>query len=477
VSATTGTAAGRRGRTWAAIAAAACASVAACGPAEPAKIAPAPHRRAPPGPVHHVVLVTIDGLLPDAYLHPDAHGLAVPTLRRLVAEGAASDGALSVFPTLTYPSHTTMATGFLPVHHGITTNLSFDPYEIDQGGWRWYAEDIRRDPLWRVVERAGYPAAVVHWPVSAGAQVTWRVPEYWRAKDDNDKKLLRALSTPGLLDDVARTHPSFWDRYTPPNVRDDALTDIATHVLAAGKPALLMLHLVEVDGAQHATGTWSKESVAAIENDDRQLARILKQLDDSGLRGDTSLVVASDHGFADTTAMVRPGVLLREAGLVTVAENGRVTDWKATVVTSSGQAYVYVRSASDAATAKAARDLFEAKAKDAKSGIGRLYDAGAIRELGGDPAAAFAVEAAPGFQFGPGAAGDYVAPPMYKATHGYDPSRPEMRASLIVSGPNVPHGSLPGARLVDVAPTVASWLGLSLGETDGKPLRVVPAGR
>jgi len=76
----------------------------------------------------------------------------------------------------------------------------------------------------------------------------------------------------------------------------------------------------------------------------------------------------------------------------------------------------------------------------------------------------------------PRAASDYVAPPMCKATHGYDRSRPEMRASLIVFGPNVPHGSQPDARLVDVAPTIASWLGLSLGETDGKPLRVVLAG-
>jgi hypothetical protein len=30
------------------------------------------------------------------------------------------------------------------------------------------------------------------------------------------------------------------------------------------------------------------------------------------------------------------------------------------------------------------------------------------------------------------------------------------------------------ARLVDVAPTVAKWLGLDLGAVDGRPLEVVP---
>ena len=77
------------------------------------------------------------------------------------------------------------------------------PLDDDLEGWRWYAEDIKRDPIWRIAERAGYHVGLVHWPVSGGARVTWLVPEYWRAKNDNDRKLLRALATPGLLESVA----------------------------------------------------------------------------------------------------------------------------------------------------------------------------------------------------------------------------------------------------------------------------------
>ena len=183
---------------------------------------------------------------------------------------------------------------------------------------------------------------LVHWPVTVGAHVTWLVPEYWRAKDDNDRKLLRALSTPGLLESVAAEHPDFWPRYAPPNVKDDALTDIATHILATGKPNLLQLHLVQVDGAQHHSGVWSKEALAAIETDDRQLARILQTIQASGLRRGHEPGRRLDHGFMDAAKMVRPGVPFREAGLVTMT-GGHVADWKATLVVNSGQAYVYVK--------------------------------------------------------------------------------------------------------------------------------------
>jgi arylsulfatase A-like enzyme len=50
-----------------------------------------------------------------------------------------------------------------------------------------------------------------------------------------------------------------------------------------------------------------------------------------------------------------------------------------------------------------------------------------------------------------------------------------MHASLVLYGPNVPHGTLQGARLVDIAPTIAEWLGLSMPNVDGRPLLPVVA--
>jgi len=58
-------------------------AVAACGGASPHEGAGAPATGG------RVIVVSIDGMMPDAYLAPDAHGLAIPTLRSLVARGAA----------------------------------------------------------------------------------------------------------------------------------------------------------------------------------------------------------------------------------------------------------------------------------------------------------------------------------------------------------------------------------------------------
>lgn len=424
----------------------------------------------PPGPIRHVVLVTVDGLVPDAYLHPDAHGLHIPTLRRLVRDGAFSDGALSVFPSVTYPAHSSMATGVWPARHGIYTNRAYDPTDGNQEGWRWYAEDLRAPPLWRLAEEAHYRTALIHWPVTVGARVTFLVPEFWRAKNDEDRKLLRALATPGLLEATGRLHPGFWSQFTPGDLKDEPLADVATDLLHGPAPQLMMIHLAEVDGAQHRHGLWSRPALDAIENADRQVGRLLEAIAGAGIAAQTALVVASDHGFADVTRSLRPGVLLREQQLVRLDPQGRIVDWRAAINTSGGSAYVYLRDPADAAAAAAVRRCYQERAARPDGGLARVMESEQIRALGGDPGAFLALEAQPGWSLGGGYAGDLVAPPPYAATHGYDPARPEMRASLLVLAPGVPAGAIRDARLIDVAPTIAGWLGLPLGAVDGRRL-------
>jgi predicted AlkP superfamily pyrophosphatase or phosphodiesterase len=414
------------------------------------------------------VLVSIDGLLPETYLAPDAHGLRVPTLRRLVAQGAFSEGALSVFPSVTYPSHTSIATGVRPARHGIVSNGTFDPLDTNLGGWRWYAEDIRVPPIWQLAEQKGLRAALIGWPVSVGAQVSWLVPEYWRAGNEDDRKLIRALSTPGLLDAVSERYAGFWQRFPPPSIQDEAATDIAHFLLAGHGPDLLLMHIFQVDGAQHRYGLWSPEALAAIEHADAQLARLLAVVEQAA--ADTLFMVVSDHGFVDVKREVNPGALLREAGFVTTAPDGRVLDWKAAVLASGGQAYVYLREPAAAGVGESVGKLLSAKLAAPESGLARIYDRDAIAEVGGDPAAFLALEAQPGVVIGDGY-GEYEGATKYKAAHGYDPRRPELKASLLWFAPGVVPGKRRDGRLVDVAPTIARWLGLTLPGADGVALQ------
>jgi len=75
-----------------------------------------------------VLLISVDGLKPEAVLHAQEHGLALPNLARLAEDGVYSSGVRGVLPTVTYPSHTTLITGVSPAKHGISSNTTFDPY-------------------------------------------------------------------------------------------------------------------------------------------------------------------------------------------------------------------------------------------------------------------------------------------------------------------------------------------------------------
>src|SRR5271155_5419599 len=158
-----------------------------------------------------LVIISVDGMRPDYITEADAHGAKVPNLRRFLKEGTYAEAVVGVVPTVTYPSHTTLVTGVWPAKHGIFANTTFDPFRQNLEGWYWYTEDIRVPTLWDVAAAAGWTTASIQWPVTVGAHITWNIPEYWRANTPDDAKLLRALSTRGLLEEAAAEIGEFRD--------------------------------------------------------------------------------------------------------------------------------------------------------------------------------------------------------------------------------------------------------------------------
>lgn len=425
-----------------------------------------------PATGEHVIVVSVDGLMPEVYLRPDELGLAVPTLRALKAAGAHSPGVRGVFPTVTYPTHTTMVTGVEPGAHGIVANVPLDPLQDNADGWYWYAQDIRAPTLWAVAEAAGRRTAIVFWPVTVGARVSWLVPEYWRSRTPDDDKLIGALSTPGLLPAVQARFPAFNTEFTPERRSDAGLTDIAVHLIERERPALLLLHIFDVDSRQHGFGPRSPEALAAIEAADAQLARLIAAAKQAGTWDRTTMVVVSDHGFVPISRRVKPGVLLASLGLVDL-DGERPRDWRVGMSLSGGQAYLYLKDPADDAARRAIVDAFTAMIGQPDAGILRIYTRDEIAARGGDPGAVLALEAAPGFSFAAGYIGPATddAPAQYRGTHGHDPARPEMAASLIIAGPGVRAGrEIADARMIDVGPTIAALLGLTLPAAVGKPL-------
>jgi predicted AlkP superfamily pyrophosphatase or phosphodiesterase len=418
-----------------------------------------------PGPV--LVMISIDGLRPDYVTAADAHGLKIPALRRFVSEGAYADGVQGVIPTVTYPSHTTLITGVAPARHGVHANLTFDPLRKNQSGWYWYAEDIRVPTLWDAAARAGWKTASVQWPASVGARVTWNIPEFWRSGAEDDAKLLRAASTPGLLAELEAGLGPYPRRLEIED--DEARGRFAVRLLETKRPRLLTLHLIALDHAQHETRPFSPEALAALERLDAVVARLREAAERLAPRR-ALVAIVSDHGFAHVESDLNLFVAFREAGLFTV-ERGRITDWKAIPWTAGGSAAIVLKDPADAQTREQVATLLAKLAEDPANGIDRVLDAATLRERGGFPTASFVVGLKPGWQMASTLRGALVSPATKGGNHGHLPDVPDLRASFFVVGPGVPAGHRLGLiDMRDIAPTLARRAGMSLPTAEGKIL-------
>src|SRR5262245_56547639 len=221
-----------------------------------------------------VVLISIDGLKPDYILEADKHHLKIPNLRRLVAEGGHASGVTGVLPTVTYPSHTTMVTGVSPAKHGIIANSPFDPFSKNMNGWYWYSEVIKVPTLWDAAAKAGLATSSVDWPVTVGANITYNIAQYWRAENGEDRKLIRALSTPGLLTEAERKVGTYTDGNDYSVEGDLRRAAFSEFLFENKKPRFHICYFGSLDEEEHKSGPYSAQTFAVLERLDEVVGRI-----------------------------------------------------------------------------------------------------------------------------------------------------------------------------------------------------------
>jgi predicted AlkP superfamily pyrophosphatase or phosphodiesterase len=418
-----------------------------------------------------VLMISIDGLRPLDVIEADQRGIKVPNLRRLMADGTWAEGVRNALPTVTYPNHTTLITGVWPAKHGIANNEIFDPENRDQGAWYWYAQDIKVPTLWDVAHGAGLKVASIDWPVAVGSpSIDYDVPEYWRAKTREDLKLLRALSTPGLVADLERrSGVTLADIFADDAKSDDARGAFAAALIELKKPDLFTLHLVSLDHAEHVYGPGSPEAKADLEALDATVGRLIVAVREA--EPDLVLAVVSDHGFAPLEHQVNLIGAFADAGLITLDEKTRrIRDWDA-APWGGASAAVVLKRPDDAALKARVKALLDKLAADPVYGIARIADADEIARMGGTAKASFWIDFKLGYELGHNPAAPVVEASRQKGTHGWFPEHPEMRASFFIAGPRVPHrGSIDEIDERDIAPTVAKILGVPMPSADGKAL-------
>lgn len=416
-----------------------------------------------------VLLISIDGLRPGDVLHAKERGLALPNLTRFLREGSYAEGVTGVLPTLTYPSHVTLLTGVSPSVHGVGGNLSFDPINKNQLGWDWYASDIKVPTLWQAAHDAGLSTANVHWPVSVGAVgVDWNLPQIWRTGTDDDRKLLAALATPGLLPALEKDLGPYPQGINEELDGDQARARFAVELLTLHRPDFMTVYFASLDHEEHAKGPGTPDANRVLEQIDALVGEVAAAA--RRVHPDGVVAVVSDHGFAPVTQDVNLYAPFLKDGLVTL-KDGAITDWQAAVWNDGGSAAIVLRDPSNEAVKARVQALLDRLRQDPAYGIAEVLDRQQLLAKGGSDKASWFVVFKPGYELGVTLDAPLPAPSHYHGMHGYDPSRPDQRATLLIAGSGVPAGrDLGVVDMRDIAPTLAGYLGVTLPTAQGHAL-------
>lgn len=176
-----------------------------------------------------------------------------PNIDRIEREGASTQYALSMDPTISAENWGAMLLGAAPVTHGLTNGIvSRQPY----------ANDAIPTVFTRL--RAEFPdaylASVVNWdPINRGIVAGPAGVDLDTA--ENDEKLL-----PKILERVEK------------------------------KPTFLFVQFDDVDGAGHGSGYGTEGHLKQIETADRYIGEIMRAYEKAGIADDTLFVVIADHG-------------------------------------------------------------------------------------------------------------------------------------------------------------------------------------
>ena len=418
----------------------------------------------------HVVLVTIDGLRPDFYL--DSSWGAV-NLRQLMSEGVYAEGVNGVFPSVTYPSHTTIVTGVKPARHGIPFNTPFEPAG-PTGKWYWEASAIKVPTLWDAAKQAGIKTASLCWPVTVGANIDYNIPEVFplTGVSADRRPLASQDATPkGLFEELQEqaTGKLSMADFTLASDRlamDENVARMCAYLIRQYKPGLTTVHIACVDHAEHEEGRDGPQVRRAVASADRAIRTIVEAIEDAGIKDSTAIIITGDHGFVTIHTTPSPNVWLAKAGLMNDVKKG---DWKAQFYTSGGSTFLYLKDKNDTKTLQQVKDMLQ----HVPATYQRLYkvvDLSELRKSGADPEAFLALTGMPGVAFGRATAPDQLISTFkgLKGMHGYFPDFKEIQTGFIGSGAGFTKGTvIPVMGLEDVAPIVANLLNIPFTSADG----------
>ena len=203
------------------------------------------------GKVRHVFIVSFDGGKPSVMQQS-----AMPTLSRLVRDGAHTWEARTIMPSITLPSHTSMLTGVEPGKHGVLWN-----------DWQPEKGMVKVPTVFALAQKQRLKTAMFV-----------------------GKSKFLHLFVPGSVGEFS------YPAYSAKTVARLA----AEHILSE-KPNLVFVHFADSDGAGHAHGWGSPEQKRAFADEDAALKTLLDAASRAGILRVSVFLLTADHGGHDKT--------------------------------------------------------------------------------------------------------------------------------------------------------------------------------
>jgi arylsulfatase A-like enzyme len=222
------------------------ATPAPAGPIAAAAPAARPAAKTGRAAIRHVVIISEDGLRPDALT-----GARPPVHEAIMKRAAYSLRARTIRRASTLPSHAAMLSGFDVKEHG----LYWNSWKPDRGY-------IQVPTVFDAAEKSGGKAAAFV-----------------------GKRKLEHIAHPGSVDVLSR--PGYFCK---------KVVDEAARYFVDKRPEIEFIHFSDPDDLGHSDGWMSTPQFDAVRQTDRCLATLLDAVSAAGLDGETLFIISADHG-------------------------------------------------------------------------------------------------------------------------------------------------------------------------------------
>lgn len=413
----------------------------------------------------------------------------LPNFSGIYEEAAGCRHVETVYPSITYPAHTSIVTGLTPDHHRVVNNLQLQPYRISREDWMWQRRFVKADTLYDAAARAGYVTAALLWPVTARSGIKYCVPEIFPNRSWQNQMIVSALNGPiGYQLELVKKFGHLMDGLRQPAL-DNFVTAAAEYTIHQYNPDLFLIHLTDVDSKRHEFGVDADQVHEAFQRHDERLGRLLKALQETGNMEKTTIVILGDHCQIDTHTVIYPNYYLREAGFWRLKE-GKLQEYDFYAQNCDGCCYIYpgkkmknrLQRMKNEERLEVMERLRSSLQQIPSEMIARILSRKHARDLGADRECICMLEASPGYYFQNGADMPYdsykngftavkedIQKPIFRATHGYLPTISGYETFFIMKGYGVRKlGKADKMHLWDEAPTLAHILGITLNnDLDG----------